>query len=152
MKSVDRPSVSTVGQTITYSFLVTNTGNTTLTGRHGQGRRRSPALGTLGAITPASVATLAPGASTTFTATYVVTRADLQSGSLSNTATATGVPPTGPPIESPPSTVKVPAVPPFSGLATTGSEPLWAALLAAAFLLVLGGALKVRSGSRFSRS
>ncbi|KAB1887788.1 hypothetical protein F6W70_10585 [Microbacterium maritypicum] len=151
VKSVDRPSVSTVGQTITYSFLVTNTGNTTLTGvtvKEGA----FTGSGQLGPITPASVATLAPGASTTFTATYVVTRADLQSGSLSNTATATGVPPTGPPIESPPSTVKVPAAPPFPGLATTGSEPLWAALLAAAFLLVLGGALKVRSGSRFSRS
>ncbi|WP_159449452.1 DUF7507 domain-containing protein [Okibacterium fritillariae] len=99
-----------VGEELTYSFLVTNTGNVTLTDvvvNEGDFN----GSGELGAVTPASVATLAPGASTTFTATYTLTQADVDRGNTANTATATGVPPTGPPIESPPSTVEVPSVP-----------------------------------------
>ncbi|MBS9768501.1 MAG: hypothetical protein KGV44_13320, partial [Flavobacteriaceae bacterium] len=40
-----------------------------------------------------SVATLAPKASTTFTATYVIKQSDVDNGKLTNTATATGTPP-----------------------------------------------------------
>ncbi|MBP5803996.1 hypothetical protein J2D78_18095, partial [Microbacterium maritypicum] len=40
-----------------------------------------------------------------------LTQADIDRGTTSNTATATGVPPTGPPIESPPSTVEIPSIP-----------------------------------------
>ena len=79
-----------LGQTITYSFTVKNTGNVTLTSVS----VADPLVG-LSSITPASVATLAPGATTTFTATYVTTQADVDSGTLSNTATAGGNPPTG---------------------------------------------------------
>src|SRR5690606_27120138 len=53
----------------------------------------------LSAIAPASVASLAPGAETTFTATYTVTQTDVNNGHVHNTATATGVPPSGPPVD-----------------------------------------------------
>ncbi|AZH84559.1 isopeptide-forming domain-containing fimbrial protein [Plantibacter sp. PA-3-X8] len=99
-----------VGEELTYSFLVTNTGNVTLTDvvvNEGDFN----GSGALSAVAPASVATLAPGASTTFTATYTLTQADVDRGNTTNTATASGTPPTGPPVESPPSTVEVPSVP-----------------------------------------
>ncbi len=46
--------------------------------------------------------TLAPQASTTCTGTYTVTQADIDAGSITNTATASGTPPTGPPVTSAP--------------------------------------------------
>ncbi|MBP5803149.1 hypothetical protein J2D78_13760, partial [Microbacterium maritypicum] len=112
VKSVDPADAATyeVGQELTYSFVVTNTGNTTLT-NISVTEGAFTGSGQLGPITPASVATLAPGEMTTFTATYTLTQADVDRGTTSNTATATGVPPTGPPIESPPSTVEVPSIP-----------------------------------------
>ncbi len=77
----------TVGDTLSYEFLVENTGNVTLS-----------SVGvtdpTVGAVTcPATV--LAPGETTTCTATYVVTLADANAGSILNTATATGTDPNG---------------------------------------------------------
>ena len=82
----------TVGQTITYSFVVTNAGNVTL-----HGISISDPLVGLSAITGYAT-TLAPGASTTGTATYVVTQADVDRGSIVNTATVQGTPPVGTPV------------------------------------------------------
>ena len=65
-------------------------------------------------------ATLLPGQAATFTATYTVTQADLDNGSVNDSATATGTPPTGPPITSPPSTA---AVPPTQSPALTVASP-----------------------------
>jgi uncharacterized repeat protein (TIGR01451 family) len=79
-----------VGQTITYTFEVTNTGNVTV-----ENVTATDPLPGLSAITPASVALLNPGDSTTFTATYSVTQADLDAGEIRNTATAGGDPPDG---------------------------------------------------------
>src|SRR5262249_58076536 len=56
---------------------------------------------------------LAPGRSRTCTATYTVTQDDADAGVVTDTATASGTPPSGPAVTSPPSTVAVniPAAP-----------------------------------------
>ncbi|MCB0906356.1 MAG: hypothetical protein KDB63_04465, partial [Nocardioidaceae bacterium] len=86
-KSAGAPSGNTAGSTIAYSFLVTNTGNVTLT----TVGVSDPKVGTVSC--PAT--TLLPGQSTTCTATYTITQADVDAGVVDNTATATGTPPSG---------------------------------------------------------
>jgi uncharacterized repeat protein (TIGR01451 family) len=102
-------TAAAVGEKITYSFLVTNTGNVTETDPTVTDSNFS-GTGTLSAITcPTGPVNLAPGDTETCTATYTVTQADVDSGSLTNTATTTATPPTGDtPPTSPPSTVNVP--------------------------------------------
>lgn len=87
--SVDKVAdtiVAEAGDTITYTYTVTNTGDVTL-----QDITVEDDL--LGPITLATT-TLAPGASTTGTATYTVTAADL-AGPIVNVATVEGTDPTG---------------------------------------------------------
>src|SRR5262249_35475900 len=75
------------GDTISYAFTVTNTGNVTLTGV-----TLTDPLTSLNCL----VGTLAPGQSnSTCIATYTLTQGDVDSGSVSNTATANGTPPHG---------------------------------------------------------
>ncbi|MBK1644967.1 hypothetical protein CKO25_09955, partial [Thiocapsa imhoffii] len=74
------------GDTITYAFTVTNTGNATL---------NNITLADLVegvTINGDSIATLAPAQvdSTTFTGTYTLTQDDIDTGSFTNTATVTG--------------------------------------------------------------
>jgi len=80
------------GDTITYAFTVTNTGNVTLT--------NITLADTVGGITinGGPIASLAPGASnsTTFTGSYTLTQTDVDAGTFTNTATVTGTPPSGP--------------------------------------------------------
>ncbi|WP_445402506.1 DUF7507 domain-containing protein [Streptomyces sp. LE64] len=100
-----------VGGEVDYLFVVTNTGNLTLEDVEVV-EREFTGSGELGPVVcPAGAGSLAPGASVTCTATYTVTQADVDAGSVSNTATATGVPPRGEPPVSPPSTVEVPQTP-----------------------------------------
>ena len=82
------------GDTISYVFTVTNTGNVTLT--------NVTVTDPLVAVSGGPIATLAPGAvdNTTFTATYVITQADIENGSFQNTATVTGTDPNANPISS----------------------------------------------------
>jgi uncharacterized repeat protein (TIGR01451 family) len=81
-KSASSATYSTVGDVITYTFTVENTGNVTLTDIS-----ITDPLPGLSAISPATIATLAPGATETFTATYTITQTDLDNGSVSNSAT-----------------------------------------------------------------
>jgi uncharacterized repeat protein (TIGR01451 family) len=93
-----------LGETISYSFLVRNTGAVTLTGV----TVNDPLLADAGITLDQGPQTLAPGATFTFTATYTPTQGDIDAGRVENTATGTGTPPSGPPVESPPDTVVVP--------------------------------------------
>ncbi|MBA8845970.1 putative repeat protein (TIGR01451 family) [Ochrobactrum sp. RH1CCR137] len=105
LNDLDGDNLVDEGETITYTFVVKNTGKVTMT----DVRVDDPMLAKYGtAISPASVATLAPGAEATFTATYTAVQADIDGGKVENTATGTGTPPTGVPIVSPPDTVVVP--------------------------------------------
>src|SRR5690606_25332416 len=100
----DGDGMADVGETATFTFLVTNTGNTVLT----DVEVRGPRIGVTIAI-----GTLAAGASTTVTADYVVTEADIVAQELVNSAKASGVipgiPPT--PVDSPESVTSVPLGP-----------------------------------------
>ena len=97
------------GGTIAYSYVVTNTGNVELTKL-----AVHDSLTGLSAITcPAT--SLAPGDSTTCTATYALTQADIDAGHVLNTAFATGSPPGGGTTTSPPSNAEV-TVPRFHEL------------------------------------
>ena len=71
-----------VGETISYTFEVTNTGNVTLTGV----TVLDPLSGLSAIDCPAT--TVAVGDSITCTATYTVTQADIDAGEVENTATA----------------------------------------------------------------
>jgi uncharacterized repeat protein (TIGR01451 family) len=97
VKSVNNPAAR-VGDTVTYTYVVTNTGNVTL----------DPVTVTdnrLGNITLAATI-LAPSASTTGTATYTIQAGDLP---LTNIATTSGAPVGGGPAVTDSSTVTIPA-------------------------------------------
>jgi uncharacterized repeat protein (TIGR01451 family)/gliding motility-associated-like protein len=73
---------STVGEQLEYEITVTNIGNVTL--------NNVVLTDDLTGLTQ-SVGTMAPGASSVYTTTYVVTQQDLDAGLITNEATATGV-------------------------------------------------------------
>ncbi|MFJ9317740.1 hypothetical protein ACIRN4_26355 [Pimelobacter simplex] len=109
VKQASPATVAAVGDVITYTFTVTNTGNVTLSDVAVDDRQDAPAGDLDGPITCADT-TLAPGAETECTATYTVTQADLDHGSVNDTATASGTPPgSGDPVTSPPSDASVAA-------------------------------------------
>jgi len=107
-----------VGQEITYTFAVKNTGNVTVTDvKVVEDKAAFTGSGELSAITcPDEATSLAPGETVECKATYTVTQADVDRGSLDNTATAEGAPPADPskpgepvePVKTPPSSVTVP--------------------------------------------
>ncbi|HEY9292050.1 MAG TPA: hypothetical protein VIP98_12285 [Microlunatus sp.] len=92
-KSADQLTVDGVGQQLTYSFAVTNTGNVTLNKITIEDTQFSGS-GTLSDPTCPDTK-LAPGEQTTCTATYQVTEDDLDAGKIINTALAHGTPPGG---------------------------------------------------------
>jgi uncharacterized repeat protein (TIGR01451 family) len=115
VKSANPSTVTRAGQTVTYSFLVTNTGNVTLTGVavneltfSGTGDLPQPDCPTT---------TLVAGQVETCTATYTVTQDDVDAGSVTNRADVTATPPNGAPsllVESNEVTVDIPASPALS--------------------------------------
>ncbi|MFJ4184962.1 hypothetical protein [Kitasatospora sp. NPDC089509] len=111
VKSAEEKSFAKAGDVLHYDFLVTNTGNVTLanvavneTAFSGTGTKPT-------VVCPDAAKSLAPGANVTCTATYTVTQADVDAGNVTNAATATGTPPSGPPPVSPPSEIEVPSPP-----------------------------------------
>ncbi|MFE7618691.1 hypothetical protein [Streptomyces sp. NPDC057496] len=80
-KSVDDSRSYRVGDEVTYTYTVTNTGSQELTGISVTDDRVTDVT--------CRATTLAPGASTTCTGTYTVTAADAERGEVVNTAVAT---------------------------------------------------------------
>ena len=80
----------TAGEIISYTIIVTNTGNVTLTNVG-----VTDANANAGSITPANITTLAPGATANVTAMHTITQAELDNGSVANTAIVNGSDPTG---------------------------------------------------------
>ncbi|WP_426624234.1 DUF7507 domain-containing protein [Leifsonia sp. McL0607] len=107
------------GDTVDYTFTATNTGNVTLTGV--TVADPLPGLSTLMFAWPGASGTLAPGQAATATATYVLTQADVDAGSVVNSATATGTDPGGDPVTGDDTTtVTVPPTPAISLVKTGG--------------------------------
>ena len=96
-KSANPTTYSGPGTPITYSYAVENTGNVTLS----SATVTDPMSG-LSAIDCGNssnvIASLAPGATVTCTATYTTTQADVDAGSISNTGTVEASPPSGPDV------------------------------------------------------
>ena len=90
---INAPGTGTAGNVITYSVSARNTGNVTLTGV--TIADTFPGLSALSYAWPGTAGTLTPGQTVSATATYTITQADVDAGSVKNTATATGKPPTG---------------------------------------------------------
>ena len=88
VKSATPSTYSTVGQSISYSYLVTNTGNVRLAGpvtvTDDKATVTCPAVSTVGN----NDSFLDPGEAVTCTASYTITQADLNSGSVTNIAKA----------------------------------------------------------------
>jgi hypothetical protein len=154
------PDVSTVvvGQKVGYSFVVTNTGNVTITDP-GVGDVEFSAKGKLGDVVCPATEALAPGESITCTASYTVTEADLAGGPLTISAVGTGTAPQGASVVSQPSaaaSIAVTAAPvnpsettPIAApndvrdqrLAATGAETTTPIGAIALLLLAVGGSV-----------
>ena len=123
LKTADDANTLTVGDQVHYSFLVTNTGNVTVShiSIDDSAFSGSPAIGNI--TCPAT--TLAPGESTTCTADpYTVTQDDVNSGDLSNTATVDGTAPDGTDVTSNTDGWDIPQAPSASvSITETPSQP-----------------------------
>ena len=130
------------GETIDYSFLLTNTGNTVLTNV----RVEDPMLAELGITVTCSPTTLEPGEEVTCEAdkAYTVTAKDVKAGTVHNVATGQADTPEGQkPIDPPTDEVDVPTGPvpsPGGGLPVTGGT---VSMLGIALVLLIGGGVLV---------
>ena len=93
-KLADEDTNVEAGDIITYTYVVTNTGNVSL--NNVSLSDNHPGTGTFSAITPATVATILPGDDVTFTASYEVTQDDIDAGTdITNTVTLAATPAQG---------------------------------------------------------
>nr|WP_238338331.1 GEVED domain-containing protein [Pedococcus badiiscoriae] len=98
-----------VGDVIAFSFTVKNTGTAPLTNVSVVDQLAAPGGPAVSVTCPST--TLAPGATVVCASSpYTVTQADVDAGSVANSATASGTPPTGAPVVTPPSTTTTPSL------------------------------------------
>ena len=129
----DGDRLADVGETVDYTFVVTNTGATTLRDVEVDDGR----LAALGLPVECPTSSLGPGLAMTCTsATYVVVQSDIDAGLVVNLATSTGTTPAGVEVTSPPSTSQVSVDPggPRPILPATGARVGDALALALALL------------------
>ncbi|WP_240658638.1 DUF11 domain-containing protein [Microbacterium sp. CPCC 204701] len=140
VKSTDVTKITAAGQTVTYSFTITNTGNTTARGV-GVREESFSGQGRAVAVACAGETTLLPGQIIVCTADYIVVAADLDGTALRNTATATGESPDGSGIVSDASTAVIDDVVTSASdgdLAGTGGMVAWGAAAIAVGLVACG--------------
>jgi uncharacterized repeat protein (TIGR01451 family) len=95
-KGSTQDTYAAVGDTVDYTFAIKNTGDVTLSGV--TLADPLPGLSEPVVTWPGTPGVLAPGEEATATATYTITQADLDNGRVDNTATVTGDPPSGAPV------------------------------------------------------
>ena len=121
-KAATPTTLTQAGETITYTFDVTNMGNVDLTDVGVTDNPQSPAgplttgptcqsLANPSGTCSGATTSLVPGQEAVFTATYVVTQADVDHGSVVDHATATGTTPSGGTVSEISNTVTVTATP-----------------------------------------
>ena len=84
VKVASPTTYSAAGQTVTYTYTLTNTGNVTLYAPYAVTDDHVSSVSC-----PSTPATLAPGDSVTCTGSYTITSGDMTAGSVTNKATAT---------------------------------------------------------------
>jgi uncharacterized repeat protein (TIGR01451 family) len=144
-KTANPSVVSGAGEIVTYSFMMENTGNVTLTDVAPE-EVDFTGTGTLAPFEcPPEGASVSPGQQITCTTTYEVTQADIDSGEISNVAVATGTDDEDQPVtsEADPATVDTSGTPPtelpFTG--ADGRSLIWIALA----LIATGAGLTIRA-------
>ncbi|WP_433584524.1 DUF7507 domain-containing protein [Microbacterium hydrocarbonoxydans] len=144
VKTADLVQATKAGQKITYSFVVTNTGNIDL---HDVAIDEGTFSGKGDLPDPTCpVEPVKPGASVTCTSVYTVLAEDLTGTAITNTAMASAATPLGAVVESPDAAAQVTTVKPVVGLASTGGElnGYWVLSGAAALLVGVAAILFTR--------
>ena len=123
-KTTTTPTYSAVGNVLSYSLLITNTGNVPLTNL-----AVADPNAVLGACAAVAIGgTLNPGQSTTCPATHAVVQADINAGSYTNTATATGTFNNTPITSAPSSVTSTATQSPAITIAKTTTTPTYSAV------------------------
>ena len=114
--------ITKAGQSVTYDFAVTNTGNTTLYNLAITDAQSVPGE-TLDAPISCPATSLAAGASVTCTGSYTVTSTDITNAKVADTAVATATTSTGTSVTSNHSTLTIPVSVPTTSAKTVTPTP-----------------------------